>query len=240
MRHNIDLVVMAIDDYLRRTGKECCGTAEAGRELVRCGVLIMGGVYWWRNGGNSGNEGNPGDEVRRMINEGEIPYAYKEGRNWCIPRSPEGYVESLRKKKGRVTGSTEDILYGMGLCLGIPFLIIGLLWLWVCSMEPVVYPELEEYKKSCGDWASGLDPSIPATQLIHYDIPTRTAVYGPPVEIPPPLTQEEYEANKRRSQSRTIIRDNDEFFELDISEEELVEQLVDELEFVEYYEKYCP
>ncbi len=120
----------------------------------------------------------------------------------------------------------------------LPFVILVGILLGIAEMESIRRESLPKPPKA--DWASGLDPSIPATQLIHYDIDTRTAVYGPPVKIPPPITPEEYEANKWRYQSKTIIRDEDEVFELDISEEEVIEQLMDELDFLDYYDKYRP
>lgn len=232
MIYNIDQIIITIDDYLRKKRKKSCSTAEAGRELRMSG-FVLGTKLW-------GDDEDYGKAVRDMIYNGDIPYAYKDGRVWRIPKSPEGYVQKLQNTmpRKRVTGSTEDLLYGMGICFGIPLLIIGLFVLFITNLEPVVYPELEEYKARFGDWADGLDTSIPANQLIHYDIETGTAVYGPPKIFPPPITQEEYEANAKRYQPKTIIRDGENVYELNISKDELIEQVMDDLDLLDYYEEY--
>ncbi len=219
-------IIITIDNYLRRTRKRHCSPAEAGRELVKERLL-------W------GYDSDPGRGVREMIYNGDLPHAYKDGRNWRIPKSPDGYVQSLQEggKRKRVSGSTEDLLYGMGIFLGIPFFIFFLLLVVVLNSNPSPNKSLEKY--ATPDWTSGLDPSIPATQVSHYDIPTRTAIYREPVIIPPPITQEEYDANKRRYQGKTVIRTDEGVYEIELAPDEVVDQLMDELDFWECYEEYC-
>ncbi len=224
--YDTTLIIQAIDGYLERSRRKWCSTAEAGRELVKERLL-------W------GCDEDPGKGVREMIYNEELPYAYKEGRIWRIPESPEGYVQSLqnRGRKKRVSGSAEDLLYGMGLFLGVPFLLFGIILTVILSYDSPPNESLEKY--ATPDWASGLDSSVPANQVSHYDIPTRTAIYRDPVVVPPPITHGEYEANKRRSKGKTVIRAGEEVYEIELSPDEVVGQLMDELDFWECYEEFC-
>ncbi len=224
--YDTTLIIHVIDSYLERNRRKWCSPAEAGRELAREGVLF-------------GCE-DLGAAVREMIHDGKLSYAYKEGRNWRIPKSPDGYLQELMNKgRTRLTVDEKELLRGVGLLFGIPFLIVGILLVAASTYEAPPNRSSEEYRRRSSDWARGLDPSIPATQLIHYDYNTGTAIYGEPSKPVVPITPEEYEANKRRYfGDGTVIRDGDDRIVLDIDEYELMDQLMDNLDLLDYYEEY--
>lgn len=71
---DINDIIKCIDSYLERTGKDSCTPPEANKELEKRGIL-------------KDRNRRSGCYLRRILRDGLIPHAYKEGSYWVIPKS---------------------------------------------------------------------------------------------------------------------------------------------------------
>ncbi len=71
-----------LDAYLDKHHLDGLSSAEASRVLEEAGLI-------------SDDAQRPGDTVRKLLRDGEIPHAYKEAGKWVIPHSP---VSAPKKK----------------------------------------------------------------------------------------------------------------------------------------------
>ena len=67
-------IIRFIDDYLRKHDLEGLAVADAARLLNEAGLLPDDGQ-------------NPGEPLRKLLRDGEIPHARKEQGRWFIPAS---------------------------------------------------------------------------------------------------------------------------------------------------------
>lgn len=75
-------IIRFIDDYLRKHDLEGLAVADAARLLNEAGLLPDDGQ-------------NPGEPLRKLLRDGEIPHARKEQGRWFIPAS--GVVADVEK-----------------------------------------------------------------------------------------------------------------------------------------------
>lgn len=107
MKHNIDLIIKAIDEYLVSSKIEFIDPVNAGLLLQKKGLL-------------KDSRDRPGLPLRNLLRAGLIPHAYQvsgRGSSWIIPLSTKGasnYVfkkgEKNNSKKGKTEFTKQEIL----------------------------------------------------------------------------------------------------------------------------------
>lgn len=120
-----------------------------------------------------------------------------------------------------------EISYNMFRVFSIPVILIGSCIMCSRYMDKQEEKEPKVYKS---DWAKPLDPSIPAEYVRYFNPETgeiRYLEYGPenPANILP-----------QPNGGKVTIKSGDVEIDLSLSKEELLDQVMDELDFWDYFE----